>query len=214
MLAFFVEPILDRLRDLLRASRRKQPAHSEPRSVLYSVAVSLAFAFVSVSLHEAMAAFVSNGDAGLKAGLALAAEWAIVPFCIAVAWQGATSRLLRMPTAIIGAVSSGVTGWLFGWTPQIIIATMAPCLLIQYLGYRQISKQPTRSAFERCGLVVAKSAIGWLVFAALLDIVLTAGGADWLRLYDLSNFLIDVRFYLGWTIGLFLVSFPVAERDP
>jgi hypothetical protein len=91
---------------------------------------------------------------------------------------------------------------------------MAPCLLIQYLGYRQISKQPTRSAFERCGLVVAKSAIGWLVFAALLDIVLTAGGADWLRLYDLSNFLIDVRFYLGWTIGLFLVSFPVAERDP
>ena len=91
VLAFFVEPILDRLRDLLRVSRHKEPAHSGSRSLLYSAGVSLAFALVSVSLHEAMSAFVSNGDAGLNAGLALAAEWAIVPFCIAVAWQGATS---------------------------------------------------------------------------------------------------------------------------
>ena len=70
-----------------------------------------------------------------------------------------------------------------------------------------------QSAFARCALVVAKSAISWLLIAALLDIVLAAGGADWLRLYDLPNFLIDVRFYLGWTIGLLLVPFPTAKSE-
>jgi hypothetical protein len=213
VLAFFVEPIMDRLRDLLRASRHKEPAHSGSRSILYSVGVSLAFALVSVSLHEAMSALVSNGDVGPTAGLALAVEWAIVPFCIAVAWQGATSQLLRVPTGILGAVSSGLTGWLFGWSPQIVIATVVPCVVIQYLGYRQIPKQPMRSAFARCGLLVAKSAIIWLLVAALLDGVLVVGGADWLRLYDLTNFLIDVRFYIGWTIGLLLVPFPTAAKS-
>jgi hypothetical protein len=71
VLAFFVEPIMDRPRDLLRASRHKEPAHSGSRGILYSVGVSLAFALVSVSLHEAMSALVSNGDVGPTAGLDL-----------------------------------------------------------------------------------------------------------------------------------------------
>jgi hypothetical protein len=219
VLVFFVEPLLERARDLLESSRHHRPAEPRPRSLLFTASVSMAFALTSICLHEAMSAFVSGHHAegaadssGLAAGIELTTAWAMVPFFVAVAWQGARSRWLAVPTGIVGASSAAVAGWLFAWGPQTVISTTLPCLLIQYFGYRQIARQPMRDAFARCAPVVACVAAAWLLAASLFDALLSIFGLDWLKLYDFPDWLVDVRFYLGWAIGLLLAPFP-PERE-
>lgn len=220
VLVFFVEPVLERVRDVLGSSGHHHgPADHGPPSLLFNASVGLAFALTSICLHEAMSAFVSGHNAdgseehsGLRAGIALTIAWAIVPFSIAIAWQGARNRWLAVPTGIVGAFSAALAGWVFNWGPQTIIATTVPCLLIQYFGYRQVRLQPMHRAFARCARVVALSAVVWLLVAFLVDALFSALGVGWLRLYDLPDELVDFRFYAGWAIGLLLAPFPAARE--
>ena len=101
MLACFVEPAAERVRDVVLGAGGA-PAHTaRPRSPLFTAGLSLTFALASVSLHHAMTAFLSNhggasgGEGGaLVAGIRLAVAWAIVPFAVTLAWLGAGRTLL------------------------------------------------------------------------------------------------------------------------
>ncbi|MCX5514870.1 hypothetical protein [Kaistia algarum] len=220
ILVFFIEPIMERIRDRLGPRGQPATAGANSRGVLFSVGVSLAFALTSVSLHEAMLAFVSDQGVssagtvtGLNAGIRLTAAWAIVPFCVALAWQGARHRWFVMPTGLIGAASPFIAGLLFDWDIKTIVATAIPCLLIQFLGYRRLTGFPDDGAFARCAPVVAGVAAAWLLAALIFDAVATALHADWPRLYSLHDLLVDARFYLGWALGLVLAPFPSDRKQ-
>lgn len=102
VLAFFIEPVMERVRDLLSISQHRHPAERRPHDVLFTACLSLVFALTSICLHEAMTAFVANRDAqaaghdpGLSAGIVLTISWAIVPFAVTIAWLAVQSSLAR-----------------------------------------------------------------------------------------------------------------------
>jgi hypothetical protein len=221
MLACFVEPATERVRDVVLGAGGA-PAHTaRPRSPLFTAGLSLTFALASVSLHHAMTAFLSNhggasgGEGGaLVAGIRLAVAWAIVPFAITLAWLGAGRTLLAVPLGIIGIASPGIAGWLFGWPALSVIATTLPCVCIQVLGYRRVPAPPTRTMFPRRARVVAVVASVWLAAAWLFDAAASHGWFAGVRLYDAQHFWMDARFYLGWTLGLVLAPSPADTDHP
>jgi hypothetical protein len=137
ILAFFVEPLIRQTENLLGPGSRH--VTHEPRDPIFTAALSLAFALVSVCVHDAMISFVSGHGvadmqgSGLQAAIELTTAWSIVPFAITLAWSSARSRWFRVPIGVIAAVSVGIAGWLFSWSAQEVITTTIPCTR---LGYR------------------------------------------------------------------------------
>jgi hypothetical protein len=219
IVAFFVEPILERVRNILEWSKGDRSVDRRQRALLKAL-VSVVFALTSVSIHDSMIEFVSHNDldsaadgSALNAAVALVVEWAIVPFAIALAWQSVESRWLAMPIGVVAAFSSALSGWLFAWSMRTVIATAIPCLIIQYFGYRQIKSRPEQQVFVPHAAVVAGSAVAWLVAAALLDASFSVFDLHSMRLYNASRLSIDLRFYFGWTVGVLLASSARIERD-
>jgi hypothetical protein len=209
-LAFFVEPAMERLRDWLSPTEHGTAAR-RPRNHLFTAGLSLAFAVVSVCLHDAMVAFVSgrggeDTHAAIAAGIMLIAGWAFVPFVVTLPWQSAGRRWLAVPLGVVAAASPGLAGWLFSWPLHEIVTTAIPCWLILGFGYRQLAKAPDRYGFARCWRIVALVSALWLGGVVLVDAML---GEPW-KLYNARLLFIDLRFYLGWTIGLALA--PLADR--
>ena len=219
ILAFFVEPATERVRYLLHfVGENRDVVEHRPRNVFFTACLSLAFALTSVGLHDAMSAFLSgHGEnaaegTGLVAGISLTTEWAFIPFTIMLAWQSAPVRWLAVPTGIIALASPGISGWLFGWSAQTIIATMIPCTLILALGYRSVTKPPHEHGFARCARIVALVGVIWLASALLIDALLGLAHLNPLKFYSASGFFGDMRFYFGWTLGLLLAPSAQPQR--
>ena len=213
ILAFFVEPMMERMRALVYGP----PAHA-PRNVLFTAAVGLAFALVAVCLHDAMKTYLSNHaeigapfDSGVAAGIMLAIEWAAIPFTITLAWLSVRWRWLAVPTGITACVATYATGEVFAWSDQEILTTVAPSLVILALGYRCVSGALNSGARNRCARAVALVAVVWLVMAVAIDVVLNAFGLRRFDLYSTSQLWTDVRAYLGWALGLLLAPSPHRE---
>jgi hypothetical protein len=67
ILAFFVEPATERVRDLLHLARTKNDfVEGRPRNVFFTACLSLVFALTSVGLHDAMSAFISGHGEGAE----------------------------------------------------------------------------------------------------------------------------------------------------
>jgi hypothetical protein len=204
VLAFFVEPLMERLRGLRRG-------HSDTRtsgSALFTAALSLAFALASIALHDAITAFVSEHEQAAHGGLAdaisLTMAWAIVPFAVTLAWLCLPNRWLAIPVGIIAAVSPCIAGWLFAWPLHSVFTTAVPSLVILGLGYGP----PAHIGLRRHPPTVAWVAIVWLPTALLVDLLLGWFRLDQFKLYTSFNFWMDARFYLGWSLGLLLAPSP------
>jgi hypothetical protein len=212
-LAFFVEPVMERLRDALdHAAQRKTGGH-RARDILFTASLSLAFALTSVCLHDAMVAFVSGRgvggpDAALVAGVALIAAWAIVPFAVTLAWQSLGRRWLAAPMTILAAASPGIAGWLFSWSGQEIVTTAIPCWGILGLGCRAMLGEAGRRGIAQGSRLVVLVAAVWLAVVLLGEAVLGWARFDGLQPYNAANFFLDMRFYLGWALGLALLPVP------
>ena len=204
VLAFFVEPLMERLRGL----RHRHADGHGPGGALFTVTLSLAFALASIALHDAMTAFVAERNADDHGGLAMAIRlttaWASVPFAVTLAWLSAPVRWLAVPLGIVGALSPFVAGWTFSWPLRSVITTAAPTVLILGLGYRR----RMQNSLGRRSWLVAWVAMAWLATAVLLVQVLGWLGLDQLKPYNALNFWMDVRFYLGWALGLILAPSP------
>ena len=212
VLACFVEPMMERARNLLHRSQQQEREHSRPRNALFTATLSLAFALVSVCIHDAIATFVTGRttehhgtDNALAEGLALATAWAIVPCAVTLAWLSVRIRLLAIPMGLVACASATIAGWLFAWSAKAVITTSIPSLLILALGYRQMRREPAQTAFTRCARVTAYAAVIWLVIALILGKAFELASIERFMPYTTTDFWTDVRFYIGWTLGLLLV---------
>jgi hypothetical protein len=217
ILAFFVEPATERVRDLLRLARTKTDfIEGRPRNVFFTACLSLAFALTSVGLHHAMSAFISgHGEGaegvGIKAGISLTTEWAFVPFAMMIGWQSVRLRWLAVPTGMIALASPAIAGWLFGWSTRTILEAIIPCAIVLALGYRAVAQPPADRAFTRCARIVATVGVVWVGAALVIYAVLDFFHLNPFKPYSASDVLTDVRFYFGWTLGLLLAPYPARE---
>jgi hypothetical protein len=218
MLAFFVEPLIERVRELLVAGERGRT--TQPRSPLFTAGLSLAFAFSSANLHHAMTGFVSGhggapGDGGaLAAGISLTIAWAFVPFAVTLAWLNARRLALGLPLGIFAAASPGIAGWLFNWSPESVVTTAVPSLCILGLGYRRMRRADGRPAFVAAARIVAFVGAGWLVLAFIVNAVGWLGLFYAVTPYDVPHLWVDLRFYAGWTLGLLFAPSPGTTPQP
>jgi hypothetical protein len=208
VLAFFVEPLMERLRGI----RHHHAGGRGPGGALFTVALSLAFALASITLHDAMTAFVAERSAesygGLAVAIRLTTAWAAVPFAVTLAWLSTPVRRLAVPLGILAALSPCLAGWTFAWPLRTVVTTAVPSLLVLGLGYRRTMQ----SSLARRRWLVAWVAMVWLATALVLVEVLGWLGFDQLKPYNALSFWMDVRFYLGWTSGLMLA--PSSRRSP
>lgn len=214
-LVFFVEPAMKRFRDLIGRSEPREPDGARAPEIFFTAALGMAFALASVSLHDAMTAFISRHGmteaAGLQEAALLISAWAIVPFAVSLAWQSIGHRAVAVLTGLIAAASPFIAGWLFVWSATDVITTAIPCLFILGLGYRRGLRRQDDKLLARHALLVVLVAAGWLAAALLFDAGLRLWGAEDWRLYDAERFFVDCRFYLGWAAGLAFARFPVAR---
>jgi hypothetical protein len=216
VLAFLVDPLMDRIRHALPWYRRHEAASAgNERNPLFAMCIGIAFAFVSVCLHSALTSFVAGpeGHAGadsevLEAAVNLTIAWAFVPLFVTLAWVGARNRWAKVPLGFFATISPLFAGWLFSWAWQTVVITALPCILILFLGYRQALKKPRHRGFSpyaRCVICVATI---WLAATALVQGVLYLLAIDLFGFDSHLEFWIDARFYVGWTLGLVMTPFP------
>ncbi|HUC17993.1 MAG TPA: hypothetical protein VMA37_09935 [Acetobacteraceae bacterium] len=220
-LAFFIEPAIERLRGLLQGAHHPGNGAGRRRSALFTAAIGVGFAFASFCLHAAMTAVLAEragehgpSRSGLAAAIALTIAWAIVPFAVTLAWLSLGRMWRAIPLGIAAAASSLLASWLFRWTAQETVTTIIPCLVIQLLGYRAVGGEPRERAFIRCAWSLARVAAVWFLFALVLDAVLGFAHLSRYAPYDPTAFWIDVRFYLGWMLGLLFAPFPFRATRP
>jgi hypothetical protein len=217
ILAFCIEPALERLRHRLgRSGHRTAEAdmHEEPPSLLFTAGVGLVFAIVSICLHDSISAFLGNHEGAGTArhfalinGLEIAAAWAIVPFCVTLAWIIAltTIRPWRWVVFILAALSPPLAGWVFSWEWQDWVTAALPALAILTAGWRQARDGDGAGFFRRAAASLCWIAMLWLAAAALFSFIANAFGLGSAALYTPAEFWIDARFYLGWAAGLLIV---------
>jgi hypothetical protein len=216
VLAFLVDPLMDRIRQALPWHRRHEVASDgHERNPLFTMCIGIAFAFVSVCLHSALTSFVAGpeGHAGadfevLQAAVKLTTAWAFVPFFVALAWVGTASRWTKVPLGFFATISPLLAGWLFSWAWQTVVITALPCIAILFLGYRKVLKERRDRGFTLYARSVICVATIWLVVTALGQGVLYLFAIDPFQFNSHLDFWIDARFYVGWTLGLVMTPFP------
>jgi hypothetical protein len=112
---------------------------------------------------------------------------------------------------LVAAASSYLAGWAFSWTTHGIMNTAIPCLLILALGYRRILGEPGPFDPSQFARIVAFVAVAWLLSAVVIDAALALFHVEF-RLYAAtSSYWTDLRFYIGWSLGLLLAPRPTDD---
>jgi hypothetical protein len=203
ILAFFVEPVLERARGLGDA-----PAHAE-KSPAFAACEALSFAVVAVCVHEAITVYVAAGHSNEQAAdnlakaVAQALQWAITPFFITIAWMVArTSPWIAWPAAAFAVIACVFVGVMSGWDAHVLVTSVIPAILVLIAGCVIVREQWDASTFQRCARATGVIALAWLVLTGALQLVLWLAHVQAFRVYERSEFWSDLRFYIGWVTGL------------
>src|SRR5215472_15149800 len=65
-----------------------------------------------------------------------------------------------------------------------------------------------RTALMRCAPVVVVIGAAWLLLALVIDLLLRLSHPDAWQIYRSGEAWIDLRFYIGWSLGLLLAPAP------
>ncbi|WP_244817800.1 hypothetical protein [Caballeronia sp. Lep1P3] len=217
ILAFFVDPVLERLRAL--GSDAAHP-RSE-KSPAFAACEALSFAIVAVCVHEAITVYVaashSNEAASenLAKAVAQALQWATLPFAVTIAWLAArASRWIAWVVALLAVAAGYLSGVVFAWEPRVLVTSLIPAIFVLIAGCVVVREQWDTSTFRRCARATAVIAATWLVLTGALQIALWLAHAGAFRIYSNAEFWSDVRFYIGWVTGLVVAPGLVAPINP
>jgi hypothetical protein len=206
ILTVFVEPILERAKE-----GKWRPQHRRTRSLLLTAPLAFVFGLVAVGLHECMTAFLAadghTPDIGRGTGLIL--EWATIPLGVNLAWFSARyeGRLRHLAAAVAVLWIAGV-GWFYDWPMRDIVMTLLPCLALVLLGQRYVAREWNDNTFLHLAWTMAAFITAWLLVTLGVQAVLTRLGVTAFQLFYPGDLGEDVRFYLGWVIGLVIAPSP------
>lgn len=105
-----------------------------------------------------------------------------------------------------------LVGVVFEWDIQDILTTAIPCTCILLVGFAHMRKHLDQQVLSRCALLTAAIALIWLVSAGLLQLILSLFAPKGMYVYTRIEYVIDVRFYLGWIIGLAVAPRPAVSH--
>ncbi len=211
IVAFFVEPLTERLRFM-----RLDVSHKH-RTTTHATLAAFSFAVLAVLVHEAITSYVSaanahHGKDSLASAIEEVLQWSCIPFMVTVAWLCAhKKRWLSFPAVFAALLTIPLIGVVFAWDLNDIFTTTVPCTCILLAGF--ISKQKSGEPWNlsRCVKLTAVIALIWLASSGLLQLALLLASKT-LVIYSWSEYTIDIRFYVGWVIGLAIAPKPMAHH--
>jgi hypothetical protein len=215
IVAFFVEPITERLRAM-----RLHLAHRH-KTTTHATAAAFSFAILAVFAHEAITAYASGADTGEQArdslfyAISEVIQWAWIPFMVTIAWLCARkARWIRLPVLLLALASIVLIGFVFDWYAADIFTTTVPCMAVLLGGFRLMRKYPDDRTLSHCTVMTACIAFIWLASMGLLQAFLSMFAFKRPSIYSWSEYVIDFRFYLGWVIGLAVAPKPTIRHAP
>ncbi len=177
ILAFFVEPILERVRN-----RRWELEHENSQSLIFSAAFAFALGAAAVALHEGLNAYLGAGESvpdarreSLVQAFDVILQWAFIPFAVTLAWFAA--RPGWTAAWIAGAIAltwSIAVGWLYAWSTRDIMMVAIPVLMVMVLGFNYVVGEWTHHTFRQLAIGTA------LLFAGFMLCALAVQGLLWL----------------------------------
>ncbi|WP_266182369.1 hypothetical protein [Dyella humicola] len=212
IVAFFVEPLTERLRFM-----RLDLAHRH-RTTTHATLAAFSFAVLAVLVHEAITSYVSAANAhnqgrdSLASAIEEVLQWSCIPFMVTVAWLCAhKTRWLSFPALFAALLTIPLIGVIFDWDWNDIFTTTVPCACILLAGF--ISKQKSKEPWNlsQCVKLTTVIALIWLVSTGLLQLTLLLASKP-LVIYSWSEYTIDIRFYVGWVIGLAIAPKPTVHH--
>lgn len=213
IVAFFVEPLTERLRNLsLQLSHRH-------KTTTHATVSAFGFAVLAVLVHEAITSYISAAQTSepasdsLFSAISVVFQWACIPFMTTIAWFCAYGQrwigLLALLLALLAIVLVGVV---FDWNIPDILTTVIPCTCILLVGFFHMRKHRDQQVLSRCVMLTAAIAVIWLISAGCLQLVLSLVALKKVHIYTWVEYTIDLRFYVGWVIGLAVAPRPAAPH--
>lgn len=217
MLAFFVEPLIERFK------ARSWAAHHEAQSWTFvTILVSVVFGMVTVCIHQCIESLLHNGGgageahktAGLHEAIRIAVQWSFVPTIFTATWfVGLRNRTLGnglIPVA--SGLAFAVAAFVFHWHVYNAVASTLVGLLTSIVVINPVAARPRLYQGSNDSLRLSLTA--GLCFAAC-TLVLATINTSVVRIdYDGLDYGEDVRFYLGWAIGLSFLPNPYRAASP
>jgi hypothetical protein len=215
ILAFFVEPVLQRIR-----SRRWDVDEHGGQGVLSSVVLALAFGVAAVAVHECMNAYVGGSEhlpsqrqEGLDRAVDLILQWALVPFGVTLAWFGARrGRRFGGCAAALALVWAVAVGRYYEWDLRDIVMSAGLGGLIAVFGVHRIARGWSHDTFRQLAFGIGLLVLGFTSVGLLVQLPLSLAGVTSWRVYGPGELFVDLRFYLGWVLGLLIAPNPVPEE--
>jgi len=215
ILAFSVDPVMERLRD-----SDWELEHRNARDLLYTTLISLVFAMAAVCIHEAMSAYLGDEHAEDQAkhvyvfkAIEQVREWASIPFAVTIAWFVAPlNRWISVLAAVLACLWILAVGVSYGWEWRVLVSAAVPSCTVAALGCRFVSSHWDDKTFPALAGLTASVACCWFVLAWLAPACVRLLGIADLHLYTWTAFFEDVRFFLGWAVGLVVAPNPVPKE--
>ena len=222
LFTLFVEPIAERLKEG-RWSRAPGESHGQAQAGRFVIGALLSFlvGVAVVCVHEAMGAFFGDGPAGedarwanLARAISQALEWASVPAAITVAWLLARISP-RVAYAALGVACAWTVavGFVWAWRWPVVVTTSATCCLIALLGTRIVLRGWRKSSLPALARLVGIAALACLTFVLLAQAAASRLGHHDVEFYSRAQTFEDLRFYLGWCLGLSIAPDPTASTE-
>jgi purine-cytosine permease-like protein len=118
--------------------------------------------------------------------------------------------LLALFLALLAIVLVGVV---FDWNIPDILTTVIPCTCILLAGFFHMRKHRDQQVLSRCVMLTATIAVIWLASAGCLQLMLALLAPKRIYLYTWVEYTIDLRFYVGWVIGLAVAPRPAVSHS-
>ena len=213
IVAFFVEPLFERLRAM-----RWHVAHKQ-RNPAHATFAAFGFAVLAVLVHEAITSFVSTSyvsnreEFSLFVALSDVLQWSSIPFTVTIAWLCMRqSRWIRWSTLLLASGIVFLLGFIYEWSVQEMFIAEIPSAFILFAGLQVMRRHPAQLALYRCVRLIAIIACIWLVTAGLVQLALSLFAPETWRFYSWTEYTTDFRFYVGWVIGLAVAPRPVPHH--
>jgi hypothetical protein len=214
ILAFFVEPVLQRIR-----SRRWDVDEDGGHGVLATVILALAFGLAAVAVHECMNAYVganahlqAQRQEGLGRAVDLILQWALVPFVVTLAWFGARrGRVIGWYGAALACLWTIAVGRYYAWDWHGTVMSALLCGLITVFGVLRIQHDWSHDTFRTLAFGTGLVVLGFVSVGLLVQVCLNLAGVTSWHVYTFGDLFEDLRFYLGWVLGLLIAPNPVTD---
>lgn len=212
ILTVFVEPILERARD-----GRWRPERPRTRNLLVAAPVAFVLGIAAVSLHECMTAYLAAASGGhgaaaegIEKAVRLILEWASIPLAVTMAWISARlGGWFRYAAGAAAAVWVIAASWYYNWPLPVIVIATIPCIALIPLGQIYLAKRWNEDTFQNLAIGLVGFGILWLALTLLLQALLPSKVVAGVVSYGPGEIGENVRFYLGWALGLALAPNPV-----